>query len=132
MIIAIDFDGTIVRHEYPAIGSEAPKAFEVMRRLQADGHKLILLTMRSGRELEQAVAFCESRGVKFWAVNENPEQAAWTSSPKVYANLYIDDLALGVPMHLGTVDWFKVEILLYRKGGLIKSHKHEILASKES
>ena len=111
-VIAVDFDGTIVRHDYPRIGSEAPNAFKVLRSLQADGHKLILLTMRCDKDLKDALAFCADRGVKFWAVNDNPDQHSWTSSPKVYAQLYIDDLALGTPMADGTVDWFKIEKLI--------------------
>lgn len=130
MIIAIDFDGTIVGHDYPRIGAEAPNAFKVLRKLQEGGHKLILLTMRCGRELQDALAYCADRGVKFWAVNENPEQSGWTSSRKVYANLYIDDLALGAPMYNGTVDWYVVEQWLYG-GALDTSYKHVIHAKEE-
>lgn len=127
MIIAVDFDGTIVRHDFPRIGAEAPNAFKVLRKLQEGGHKLILLTMRCGKELNDALVFCADRGVKFWAVNENPEQSGWTSSRKVYANLYIDDLALGAPMYNGTVDWHAVEQMLYG-GALDASYKHVIHA----
>jgi hypothetical protein len=125
MIIAVDFDGTLVRHDFPHIGAEAPNAFKVLRKLQEGGHKLILLTMRCGKELQDALAFCADRGVKFWAVNENPEQSEWTSSRKVYAQLYIDDLALGVPKIGDTVDWYVVEQMLYG-GALDTSHKHVI------
>ena len=134
MIIAVDFDGTIVRHDFPRIGAEAPNAFKVLRKLQEGGHKLILLTMRSDcRErnyLQEAVDFCAERGVRFWAVNNNPEQGSWTSSPKVYAQLYIDDMALGVPMNDGTVDWYVVEQWLYG-GALDTSYKHVIHAKEE-
>lgn len=130
MIIAVDFDGTIVRHDFPRIGSEAPNAFKVLRKLQEGGHKLILLTMRSEKYLQDAVDFCMERGVRFWAVNNNPEQCSWTSSPKVYAQLYIDDMALGVPMNDGTVDWYVVEQWLYG-GALDTSYKHVIHAKEE-
>lgn len=130
MIIAVDFDGTIVRHDFPRIGSEAPNAFKVLRKLQDGGHKLILLTMRSEKYLQDAVDFCMERGVRFWAVNNNPEQCSWTSSPKVYAQLYIDDMALGVPMNDGTVDWYVVEQWLYG-GALDTSYKHVIHAKEE-
>jgi len=100
MIIAIDFDGTIVTHEYPVIGQlmqfrDGVTSFKVMKKLQDKGHKLILYTMRSGKELEQAVEYCRENGIEFWGVNKNPEQKLWTSSPKIYANIYIDDAALG-------------------------------------
>lgn len=118
MIIAIDFDGTLVEHEYPCIGKEIPFAVNVCLYLQKQGHKLILLTMRSGKNLEEAVEWCKSKGINFWAVNENPEQKSWTDSPKVYASIYIDDAALGCPLINGDsqrrsyVDWQKVTILL--------------------
>jgi len=130
MIIAVDFDGTIVRHDFPRIGAEAPNAFKVLRKLQEGGHKLILLTMRSEKYLQEAIDFCAERGVRFWAVNNNPEQGSWTSSPKVYAQLYIDDMALGVPMNDGTVDWYVVEQWLYG-GALDTSYKHVIHAKEE-
>lgn len=113
LTIAIDFDGTLVKHEYPKIGKELPGAFNVLRRLQKGGHKLILLTMRSGKELEEAVNFCAEKGIKFWAVNDNPTQSSWTSSRKVYANMYIDDAALGVPRNEDGVEWRSVEVLLF-------------------
>lgn len=129
MIIAVDFDGTIVRHDYPRIGSEAPNAFKVLRKLQDGGHKLILLTMRCGKELQDALVFCADRGVKFWAINDNPDQHSWTASPKVYAQLYIDDLALGSPMADGVVDWHVVEQMLFG-GALDTSYKHVIHAKE--
>jgi len=130
MIIAVDFDGTLVRHDFPRIGAEAPNAFKVLRKLQEGGHKLILLTMRSEKYLQDAVDFCAERGVRFWAVNNNPEQGSWTSSPKVYAQLYIDDMALGVPLSDGVVDWAEVDILL--KDILLKdSYKYLIHAKGE-
>jgi hydroxymethylpyrimidine pyrophosphatase-like HAD family hydrolase len=130
MIIAVDFDGTLVRHDFPRIGAEAPNAFKVLRKLQEGGHKLILLTMRSEKYLQDAVDFCMERGVRFWAVNSNPEQGSWTSSPKVYAQLYIDDMALGVPLSDGVVDWAEVDILL--KDILLKdSYKYLIHAKGE-
>lgn len=105
MIIAVDFDGTIVSHEFPDIGDPAPGAFEWLRKWQQAGAKLILWTMRSdgrtgeGKEngpvLTEAVEFCRQNGVEFWGVNSNPEQSSWTQSPKCYAHLYVDDAAFG-------------------------------------
>lgn len=114
MIIAVDFDGTIVEHDYPRIGKPIPMAIETMIGLQQSGNKLILWTMRSGDELQAAVNYCKDNGIEFWGVNENPDQYKWTTSPKVYANYYIDDAALGCPL-LGKkfevrpyVDWREV------------------------
>ena len=97
MIIAIDFDGTIVHHEYPRIGGEVPEAIDTIKHWVEKGHKIILWTMRSGKELEDAVSFLESHGVELWGINSNPTQESWTNSPKAYAQVYIDDAALGCP-----------------------------------
>lgn len=65
MKIAVDFDGTIVTHEYPAIGEELPFATETLRMLARDGHQLILWSVREGRLLQEAVDWCRERGVEF-------------------------------------------------------------------
>jgi len=103
MIFAVDFDGTIVEHQYPRIGLPAPGVFEWLKRMQEAGALLILLTMRSpGKDgenhLQEAVDFCRDNGVEFWQVNTNIEQDSWTASRKVYAHAYIDDAAIGCPM----------------------------------
>ena len=76
MIIAVDFDGTIVTNEYPAIGKEIPFAIDVLLRLQKEEHhQLILWTVRTNKSLEEAVEFCKSRGLEFYSVNKNyPEE----------------------------------------------------------
>lgn len=116
MIIAVDFDGTIVKHAYPDIGEDI-NAFPVLRQLLAEGHKLILYTMRSGESLTAAIRYCKQRNVDFWGVNINPEQINWTQSPKAYAQLYIDDAALGIPLirpdyDRPWVNWHKVRNIL--------------------
>ena len=63
MLIAVDFDGTIVEHRYPAIGKEIPFATETLRQLIAQHHRLILWTIRKGRLLDEAVEWCRQRGV---------------------------------------------------------------------
>ena len=97
MYIAIDFDGTCVTHDYPRIGKEIG-ATEVLKRLVEAGHKLILNTMRSDKELQDAVNWFKKNGIELYGVNENPTQKRWTNSPKVYAHMYIDDAALGCPL----------------------------------
>jgi hypothetical protein len=102
-IIAVDFDGTIADHRYPDIGQEVPGAFRYLKEFQERGCKLVLWTMRSdcpenGPTLTDAVEFCRQHGIEFFGVNHNPEQGDWTSSPKAYAHLYIDDAAFGCPL----------------------------------
>lgn len=97
MKIAVDFDGTIVEHRYPAIGEELLFAIETLKELQRQHHQLILWTFRSGKELEEAVEYCRKRGLEFYAVNKNyPEEVFEDSiSRKVNADLFIDDRNLG-------------------------------------
>ncbi len=71
MIIAVDFDGTIVEHRYPEIGRELPFAIETLKTLQREGHRLILWSVREGRLLDEAVEFCNARGLEFYAVNRH-------------------------------------------------------------
>jgi hypothetical protein len=116
MIIAIDFDGTIVEHEFPRIGKAVPFALDFMRAFQDMGAKLLLWTMRSGEHLTAAIEFCRENGIEFYGINSNPQQSSWTSSPKAYAHLYIDDAAFGCPLlrthppsvHRPMVDWMTV------------------------
>ena len=97
MIIAVDFDGTIVKHEYPKIGKPQLFAFETLKALQKQGHSLILWTYRAGKELQEAIDFCKKHGVEFYAVNKNyPEEKFDNSiSRKIYADIYIDDRNIG-------------------------------------
>ena len=98
MYIAIDFDGTCVDHRYPDVGEDAPLAVQTMKELVADGHLLILWTMRSGRFLGDANDWFKDRGIPLFGSQKNPTQDRWTSSPKCHADVYIDDAALGAPM----------------------------------
>jgi hypothetical protein len=103
MIIAVDFDGTIVKHEYPKIGRELPFAIDTLKRLQqSPEYQLILWTVREGVELQEALEFCRNRGLEFYAVNSNyPEEEAEHKEPrKLKADLFIDDRNLG-----GLPDW---------------------------
>jgi len=108
IVIAVDFDGTIAEHEFPEIGKPVPGAFRWMKAWRKAGAKLVLFTMRSdgrtgegkanGPVLSEAVEFCREHGVEFWGVNRNPEQDEWTTSPKAYAQVYVDDAAFGCPL----------------------------------
>jgi hypothetical protein len=111
MIIAIDFDGTIVEHQYPVIGKVRPFAFETLLLLQKKGHQLILWSYRAGKELDEAVSFCEKRGLTFYAVNcSYPEEdfCATSDSRKIHADLFIDDRNFG-----GIPSWGEIYHKLY-------------------
>jgi len=97
LVIAIDFDGTIVEHRYPFIGKVRPFAFETLEALQVKGHRLILWSHRAGKKLDEAVKFCSSHGIEFYAVNKNYPEEVWNEndSRKILADVYIDDRNLG-------------------------------------
>jgi hydroxymethylpyrimidine pyrophosphatase-like HAD family hydrolase len=113
MVIAVDFDGTIVKHKYPSIGKEIPSAIKTLKLIKDKGHTLILWTYRSGKELDKAVKFCKKRGLTFHAVNNNFEGEEFdnTYSRKIYADLYIDDRNL-----LGIPEWEKIYQLIIESG----------------
>ena len=140
MIIAIDFDGTCVKHEFPRVGADIG-AIPVLKELTTNGHKLILWTMRSRKRegtsepnslgwsnaseiklesdvIRDAIDWFSRNDIPLWAVNINPNQASWTNSPKAYAQYYIDDAALGTPVLFDEatdrkyVDWIKMRELL--------------------
>ena len=97
MIIAVDFDGTIVEHRYPTIGNEIPDAFTVLRELQEAGHKLILWTFRDGEYLKEAVEYCLNHGIMFYAVNQSSPDEEFNKymSRKIHADVFIDDRNVG-------------------------------------
>lgn len=117
LTIAIDFDGTIVTHAYPKLGIDMG-GLKVLHKIQERGHNIILFTMRSGNELKEAVEYLNQNGIKLFGINSNQTQGSWTNSPKVYANIYIDDAALGIPLLWDNttqrpyVDWKEVQFLL--------------------
>jgi hypothetical protein len=137
MIIAVDFDGTCVTHEFPYVGKEIGAA-EVLKELTDKGHKIILFTMRSHPEeinqnrtiggdiisndtLQDAIDWFKKHDIPLFGINENPTQKDWSSSPKPYAHIYIDDAALGVPLKKNSlsekpyVDWDIVKYHLHAK-----------------
>ena len=114
MIIAVDFDGTIVEHEYPKIGKEKIFATETLRQLINDGHRLILWTVREGELLDEAVEWCRQRGVEFYAVNKDfPEENISKNEPfsrKIKADVWIEDLNIG-----GLPDWGTIYRIITEK-----------------
>lgn len=121
MTIAVDFDGTLVNHEFPKIGKEKPFAFDVLRMLQQEGHTLILWTVREGVLLDEAVAFCKSKGVTFYAVNSNYPEGSYPNAPvsrKIDADVFIDDSNVG-----GLPEWMEIYSTI-SKGKRLKIERH--------
>lgn len=132
MDICIDFDGTCVTHDFPNVGRDIG-AVSVLKELVANGHRLILWTMRSdiddpkstdesihvvgGNYLSDAINWFKENEIPLYGIQTNPEQSSWTTSPKAFGKLYIDDCALGCPLSTKGhsrpyVDWIKVRELL--------------------
>ncbi len=124
MIIAVDFDGTIVEHRYPEIGREIPFAVETLKKLIEDRHQLILWSVREGRLLDEAVEWCRQRGVEFYAVNKDfPEEDTDKNrhySRKLKADLFIDDRNLG-----GLPDWGTIYRMIKEKKSMAKLLQEE-------
>lgn len=112
MLIAVDFDGTIVEHRYPAIGKEIPFATDTLRRLMMEHHRLVLWTVRTGHLLDEAIEWCRERGVEFYAINADyPDQEYdATQARKIKVDLVIDDRNIG-----GLPDWGVMYELIHRK-----------------
>ncbi|MCY4781221.1 hypothetical protein ORI89_16280 [Sphingobacterium sp. UT-1RO-CII-1] len=119
-IIAIDFDGTIVEHKYPAIGKEMEYCFTTLKALQLKGHRLILWTYRKGKRLEEAVDFCTANNITFYAINENypGETIEGGFSRKIDADIFIDDRNIG-----GFLGWLDIWNMLHPEG---KEFSHQL------
>lgn len=140
MIIGVDFDGTCVYHDFPRIGADIGAA-PVIKELIDNGHEIVLTTMRDnnselaydgndpyihpygGNYLDEAVEWFSDNGLKLSGVQHHPSQHDWTSSPKAYCHILIDDVALGVPLKVDTsmgnrpfVDWIRVREILVSRG----------------
>lgn len=120
LIIAIDFDGTIVEDAYPKIGAPMIFSFETMKKLQGEGHRLILWTYRNGRKLQEAVEFCRENGIEFYAVNKNYPEEKFDGkiSRKIHADLFIDDRNVG-----GFIGWTEIYKLIFNYEPDVKRKK---------
>ena len=110
IIIAVDFDGTIVEDAYPKIGEPLIFAFDTLKKLQSEGHRLILWTYRCGKKLDEAVAFCKENNLEFYAVNKNFPEEVYDEkySRKIHADLFIDDRNVG-----GFLGWTAIYKLIF-------------------
>lgn len=135
--IVLDFDGTVVKHRYPAVGEDVG-AVPVLQKLIKNGHHLLLSTMRSHDSegvdtLQPAIDWFKERNIPLYGINENPSQKSWTSSSKVYGNIYIDDAALGAPLKKDDsdasvfIDWGIAAIHLFYHGCLTEKDVYDLV-----
>lgn len=98
-IYAFDFDGTLCKEAFPAIGKPNRIMIAYARYLQENGNKLILWTCRNGERLQEAISWCADYGLHFDAVNDNLPETLMkygTNSRKITADYYIDDKMHGI------------------------------------
>ena len=130
MVIAVDFDGTIVEHRYPEIGKEVPFAIQTLKMLIKEQHRLILWTVREGELLDDAVEWCRQRGVEFWAINKDyPEEEKENNnnySRKLKADLFIDDRNVG-----GLPEWGLIYQMVQNKKSYKQIIKEQLSAHSE-
>lgn len=113
-VVCVDFDGTIVEHDFPRIGAPVTGAIDWMKAWARSGARIVLFTMRSGEFLDEAVEYLHAHQVPLLGINENPEQRDWSASPKAFGHIYVDDAAYGCPLVYPAsgarpfVDWSKV------------------------
>ena len=100
MVIAVDFDGTLVENGvYPFASKPIIKNIEYIKKMKSEGHKIILWTCRENESHENAIKFCNDYGIALDAVNENVDieekiRGFGYNSRKVYADIYLDDKAV--------------------------------------
>lgn len=117
MTIAVDFDGTIVTHAFPEIGRPIPFAIQTLKKLQEEGHRLILWSVREGQLLDDAVEYCRNQGIEFYAVNSNypeevPIEAPSQACRKLGVDMFIDDRNVG-----GLPEWGLIYKMIHERKG---------------
>lgn len=118
IIIAVDFDGTIVEHKFPAIGRLMPGAKQVLDKWYKEGHDIIIWTCRNISEpfhpewtdapISAVKRFLDDNDIKYTAINsDSPNIGFYLQARKIYADVYIDDKNLG-----GFPGWDVAEFLV--------------------
>ena len=120
LIIAVDFDGTIVEDAFPKIGKPNLFAFETLKKMQSEGHRLILWTYRNGTPLEEAVEFCKQNGIVFYAVNKSYPEEIFDEkiSRKIHADFFVDDRNIG-----GFIGWTEVYKKIFDSEPIVPTKK---------
>jgi len=110
MVIAIDFDGTIVEFAFPKIGAPIKDSKHYINKLYDDGHTIVIWTGRTTELLMNAVKFLNDNQYKYHSVNQNQPPLFAHPGPKIYADVYIDDLGI-----LGIPSWEKIYHIIQQK-----------------
>jgi len=114
-ILAVDFDGTLAKNEYPKIGEANIRLISMLSQLREQGKvQLILYTCRVDPYLQEAIDWCKLRGLEFDAINDNVQfiKDCWDENgPKPFADWYLDDKSFPIDFDLWRSDathpsWF--------------------------
>jgi hypothetical protein len=130
MVIYLDFDGTVVEHAFPQIGNPNPGCSNVLRKLQAAGHTIILNSVRcniGGYCLREAFEYLKAASLIEPVTESVPEKIHppdWDLGKfKSAGHLFIDDVAGKIPLRdtvvIGNskmVDWEEVDRQLKHSG----------------
>lgn len=105
-IICVDFDGTIAKWaKYPNIGTLVPYSKDVINRLHASGHEIIIWTCRGPNGVSNVTQWLNDNEVKFHSINRQNFDTSFDPSPKVIADLYIDDKSAMCPLTFDSVPY---------------------------
>lgn len=99
LIFAVDFDGTLCENKYPEIGEPKQEVINKCIELEKEGHRFILNTCRTDKELDAAIEWCKEKGIKFEAINHNlPDRMKLYENDcrKIGADYYVDDKNLSI------------------------------------
>lgn len=136
MNVYLDFDGTVIRHEFPRIGVHNPGWVTVIDKLQKAGHNIILNTYRAniskgslkiaieyinGGYAQRSISGEESLIVlqpikDYFTKKRNPSDFDLQQSI-ISGELFIDDICEGTPLtDTGVVDFRALDQLFEVNG----------------
>jgi len=125
LIVAVDFDGTIVESDYPNIGKPIPYAIESLKRMKEAGIRIVIWTCR--HDLKPVRSWLNKYGVNIDAINTNDAltEEEWSKfehneSTKKTADIYIDDRSFINPVYLlgwQVISRRLIELYNIREGG---------------
>lgn len=115
-VIAVDFDGTIVEHNFPEIGKMKENVVAKMRKWYEEGHTICIWTCRTDQYEQDARKYLADNNIPFHYFNENPTSSFGDGCRKILAHVYLDDRALNVD----DLDSFNLETLEHEDDELMK------------
>jgi len=91
LVVAVDFDGTLVENNFPEIGEPNKEVMQYVRDKKEEGAIIILWTTRQNDFLQEALDFCEQYDIPIDYANRNAPGIGFETSNKIFADIYVDD-----------------------------------------